>query len=400
MEIGGSQLNAIEIGEAVQALGHRVLLVAEDGQLSANAENAGLEHFRVSERRSRPSPGVMKSLTTLVRERNIDVVHGYEWPPAIDAWLGPHLRSQTPVVATVMSAVVAPFLPRSMPLVVGVEELRRKCLTQGFRSVSLIEPPVNVHANSPAWDGSAFRNRYQISADTILVVVVCRLARELKLEGLLAACRTIGKLAGEGARIRLAIVGDGPVRAEVTAAADRANAQIGSKSPIIMTGELSDPRTAYAAADIMLGMGGSALRGLAFGKPLVVQGERGFWKLCSPQSVAEFLESGWYGLGDGRSGDEALLAALKPVLASQELRTQLGAFGRKLIVDRFSLEHAANLQLHIYERAIALNSRPKALEVMRTAWGATQHKLQRRWRRTWGASPADDFNAVSQQLKR
>ena len=109
MELGGSQLNAIEIGQATQALGHNVVLVAEDGALSPIAEKAGLEHIKISTRRSRPSPGVMNVLSRLVERRRIDIVHGYEWPPAIDAWLGPHRALGTPVIATVMSAAVAPF---------------------------------------------------------------------------------------------------------------------------------------------------------------------------------------------------------------------------------------------------------------------------------------------------
>ncbi len=69
-----------------------------------------------------------------------------------------------------------------------------------------------------------------------------------------------------------------------------------------MTGQMTDPRDAYAAADIMLGMGGSALRAMAFAKPLVVQGERGYWRLLTPESLDFFLDKGWYWLGDGSDG--------------------------------------------------------------------------------------------------
>jgi glycosyltransferase involved in cell wall biosynthesis len=399
MEIGGSQLNAIEIGEAVQALGHSVLLVAEDGRLSPTAEKAGLEHIRVSERRGRPSLRVMRLLDTLVQERGIDVVHGYEWPPVLDAWLGPHLLHQTPIVATVMSAVVAPFIPRSIPLVVGVEKLRQECQADGFGVVTLLEPPVNIHANSPLFVQGDFRRVYGIDPDTILVAVVCRLARELKLEGLLTACRVVGKLAAEGKDVQLVIVGDGPVRAEVEAEAALANGHSGHRKAIIMTGELEDPRPAYASADITLGMGGSALRAMAFGKPLIVQGESGFWKLCSEASVSSFLDEGWYGLGDGRGGDAALRAALEPLLQSRDSRAKLGDFGRKLVVDRFSLEHAAEVQLNLYQKAIESNAAASASEVARTVWGVSRHNFRRKWVRRWCGNPSDDFNSIREQRK-
>ncbi|MDB5527027.1 MAG: group 1 glycosyl transferase [Devosia sp.] len=397
MELGGSQFNAIEIGQATQALGHNVLLLAEDGALSPIAEKAGLEHIRVSTRRSRPSPGVMSSLTRLVEQRGIDIVHGYEWPPAVDAWLGPHRVLGTPVMATVMSAAVAPFLPRSMPLVVGVDLLRQRCLDDGFQSVGLIEPPVDVHANSPEFDGLGFRASLQLAPDTTLIVVVCRLVRELKLEGLLVACRTIGRLAAEGRSVHLAIVGDGPARAEVEAAAGAANAMSGT--PVVsLLGELQDPRPAYASADIVLGMGGSALRGLAFGKPLIVQGEAGFWKLCDPTTVSQFLDAGWYGLGGGEDGGDALRGALEPLMSNAAQRQHLGGFGRQLIVDRFSLESAARTQVSLYEKAISQSARAKAGEIARVSWGVGRHYVRRRLARAFRLpTPADDFNALKRQ---
>ncbi len=240
--------------------------------------------------------------------------------------------------------------------------------------------------------------QHGVGADTLLIVVVNRLARELKLEGMLTACRVIGEMAREGMDIRLAIVGEGPVRGEVEAAAALANKAAG-RNAVFLTGELQDPRPAYAGADIILGMGGSALRGMAFGKPLVVQGEGGFWRLCEEHSVGYFLEAGWYGLGNGEIGDDALREALRPLLRSPDTRTKLGAFGRKLVVDRFSLESAARLQLSIYEKAVELNAATRISELVRTLHGLGRHKVRRRWERLWGTAPADDFNAIREQKK-
>lgn len=396
MEIGGSQLNAIEIGAAVQRLGHEVILVGEPGPLAATAGRLGLEHCVIPERRWRPSLPVIRLLLDLVRRRGIDVVHGYEWPPVLEAWLGPHLLRGTPVVGTVMSAAVAPFLPRSLPLVVGTEQLHRICVSDGYPCVTLLEPPVDVESNAPDFDGAPFRAALAIEPDMLLVVVVCRLARELKLEGLLTACRTIGQLAREGVPVRLLIVGDGPVRAQVEEEAARANALAGA-SAVVLTGELQDPRPAYASADIMLGMGGSALRGMAFGKPLIVQGERGFWQLCDEESVGQFLEGGgWYGLGEGGDGFNQLRTQMLPLLADPELRARLGRFSRALVVDRFSLDRAARIQLNVYEAAAKESARPAAGEMARTLAMLGSYKLHRRWERLRGVAPADDFNALQQ----
>ena len=52
--------------------------------------------------------------------------------------------------------------------------------------------------------------------------------------------------------------------------------QTAGRQVVLLTGEIADPRPAYAAADVVVGQGGSALRGMAFGKPLVVVGEGRF----------------------------------------------------------------------------------------------------------------------------
>ena len=196
---------------------------------------------------------------------------------------------------TVMSMAVAPFLPKMVPLIVGTERLRERCQANSFQDVTLIEPPVNIHLNSPSFDAGDFRTRYGIPNNSILVAVVCRLVPELKLEGLLCACRVIGQLRTEGYNVHLAIVGDGPARTDVEQEAACANSL--SSNSVSLIGALDDPRAAYATADIILGMGGSALRGMAFAKPLIVQGEAGFWKLCDSSSLSMFLDAGWYGIG-------------------------------------------------------------------------------------------------------
>lgn len=393
MEIGGSQINAIEIGAAVQSRGHQVLLVAEDGQLTPAAKRAGLEHIRISERRRAPSLSTMNLLVDLVRRRNIDVVHGYEWPPVLDGWFGPHFRLFTPMVATVMSMSVAPFLPKSVPLVVGTARLREHCLRNRFSQVTLIEPPVDIHANSPSFDARDFRSRYGIPPNAVLVTVVCRLVRELKLEGLLSACRVIGNLARSGANVHLAIVGDGPARSDVEHEAALANSY--SAKVVTLTGALVDPRPAYAAADILLGMGGSALRGMAFAKPLIVQGEAGFWKLCDEKTLPNFLADGWYGIGNGQNGVSELTAALDGLVQSSDMRQRLGKFGRELVVNRFSLESAANTQLSVYELATQSDQSRCHSEFARTLLGLGRHKVKRKLTRIWTSTPADDFNSLA-----
>jgi hypothetical protein len=109
----------------------------------------------------------------------------------------------------------------------------------------------------------------------------------------------------------------------------------------------------YAMADIVLGMGSSALRGMAFAKPLVVQGEQAFWQLLTPESLPKFLDEGWYSRGDGVDGPGKLAAILGPLSRDPERRASLGALGRSVVTERFSLAAAGRKQAEIYAGMLA-----------------------------------------------
>jgi glycosyltransferase involved in cell wall biosynthesis len=217
----------------------------------------------------------------------------------------------------------------------------------------------------------------------------------LKLEGILTAVDVVGELAEE-LPVRLVIAGDGKARASVEERAAKANARAGRRA-VVLVGELFDPRPAYAAADIVLGMGGSALRALAFGVPLVVQGERGFWELLTPDSCDLFLQQGWYGVGDGTGGGDRLSAILRRLVPDRDTRANLGTYGRELAIDRFSLQRAAQTQVEIYREALAGGGSAlrQTVDGARSAAGVFTHKVRQKYRGLRGTRAADDFNTVT-----
>jgi phosphatidyl-myo-inositol alpha-mannosyltransferase len=405
MEIGGSQLNAVEAAAAVRDRGHEVLVISRPGPLVDTVRQLGLVHIQLDpQSRRRPSPRAAVQLSWLAKRHHIDVVHGYEWPPVLEAFAGPRLLLGLPVVATVNSGRVAPFLPRTLPLIVCAEDIRRQAVAAGHGQVTVLEPTVDTVANSPGVDGAGFRHQYGLAERIPLVAVVCRLARQFKLEGLLAACDAVAELARSGLPVQLAIVGDGLERGTVQQAAAAANAHAG-RQVVVLTGELQDPRPAYAAADVMLGMGGSALRAMAFAKPLVVQGERGFWEPLTPDSAPAFLARGWYGLGPGTAGRaegaRRLQEILRPLLADPASWPRLGALGRRIVTERYSLDSAATLLEEVYTAAIRPQRVPAVrlvAEAGRSGAGVVVHQLRRKWQRRLGTVAVDDMNTVQETV--
>jgi glycosyltransferase involved in cell wall biosynthesis len=396
MEVGGSQLNAVQLAGAIRDRGHEVIVLSEAGPLAGRLEKMGLEHVELPLHRRRPSPQVIRTISRLVRQRGIDVVHGHEWPPIIEAFLGRVFLHHTPVVGTVMSMSVAPFLPRSLSLTVGTDLIRHAAIAAGHRRVILLEPPVDTKADNPGVDGRHFRAERGVQPNEVLIAMLCRLVPDLKLEGLLSACDAVRGLAVAGKPVRLMIVGDGRARGDVAGRAADVNAAVGYEA-VLLTGEMADPSPAYAAADVIIGQGGSALRGMAFAKPLVVIGEEGFSELLTPESSPTFLQQGWYGLGTGSlgTGVPALRLALERLVSSPELRCELGLFGRRLAEERFSLDHAAEILENMYFSAVQnpVSFERLLADFVHVSAGVIGNKLQRKYRRWLGAAPTEDSNA-------
>ncbi|MEC5184930.1 glycosyltransferase involved in cell wall biosynthesis [Cryobacterium sp. MP_3.1] len=390
--IGGSQLNAIEIAAALQRRGHRVIVFGTPGALVQRIADLGLEFVAAPRPGRRPSPRVARALADLVVERKIDVLHGYEWPPALECILASRLQPSAVAVSTVMSMAVAPFLPKSLPLAVGTEAIAAAERAFGRSSVSLLEPPVDLTENHP---GAVPAGVFGAGDDGLFTVgMVTRFAHQLKLEGILTAIDTVGALARHTA-IRLVIAGDGPAREEVAARAAHVNANSGAGT-VVLLGEVTDPRPVYESADVMLGMGGSALKALAFAKPLVVQGEGGYWELLTPDTLPEFLWAGWYGVGESaETGPARLEGILRQLLEDAGLRAEVGAFGLATVHGRFSVEAAAVTQLAIYRAALQLRV-TRGQQVRHDAAALTRYARYyagKRVRRLIGIEQTDDFNA-------
>lgn len=387
LEVGGSQINAIEIGAAVARQGHEVIVFGPDGDLRQMVLELGLEFVQGPARgEPRVSARAAAAVSRLVRNRRIDLVHAYEEIPAMDVAVGSHLWQGVPLLTTVMSMSVSKFLPTHLPLIVGTKEI-----ADGERPrrpwVELIEPPVDTDANAPVENNEAARARFGLAPEDYAVFSVSRLVPSLKLEGILAAVRAVRLIGAEHPRLRLCVVGDGVARDVVARAADETNAALG-RPAVAVVGQMIDPRDAYAAADVMIGMGGSALRSMAFAKPLIVQGERGFWLPLKPETLDVFLRQGWYGIGDGIDGASRLAALLHELLTSPQDRRRLGAFGRDIVTERFSLDAAAKRQVEIYHAV--LDRRPSlSRRVMAVAEGSAHYAWFRAaWlRRLVGKAP-------------
>ena len=350
LQLGGSQINTVDLGVELRDRGHDVTLWAIDAKryeatIDAHAAAAGFEiELLAAEHTVRAQA---RHVRDLVDRLDADVLHVHHE----NHWLGPVAAVATrsrPGCASVVTNWMMEhthYLPRHASLIVGFPRLRDEAASHRPGPVFVLEPPVNTDRDRvDDADSLVFRRGHGIDDDELLAVIVSRVDHDMKLVAIEHAitATTVADLA----RLRLVIVGDGEAMPEVERAVRDANDALGREA-VLTVGAMSDPRPAYGAADIVFGMGGSALRGLAFGKPLIVQGDGTYTETFDPDSAAAFFEHGFHGAATDDPTAEAFARRIR-ALVDPAVRERLGTFGRTVIDERYSLDVLAGRLEQIY----------------------------------------------------
>jgi glycosyltransferase involved in cell wall biosynthesis len=374
LSLGGSQINAIDLAAGAAEAGHEVVVYGVPGPLVDYIEKRGLDFVPARRLRYRPAPSRVGQMATVARRRRIDLVHAYEWPPCLEAYYGAHLGLGLPLLCTVMSMTVSPLVPRSVPLVMGTAELGELALRTHRAPVWVLEPQIDTDFDHPGIDGLPFREQHGVAPETPLLVTVSRLAVDFKLDALVRLIAAVDQLAGRFP-LRLLVVGGGPASDALKKRAARVNARW-DREVVGFTGQVSDPRSAYAAADVVAGMGSSALRAMSIGRPLVVQGDHAFSEICEPATMPHFLFEGFWGHGDNDPTADRLAGQIAELLEDDDRRAALGAFGRRTVEERFSLPRAVELQLEIYGEVLAHGRSASGVDAATVAGRALQLELR------------------------
>lgn len=367
---GGSQRNAVDLAMRLVQRGHEVTIATPE----AMALPPAISERVIGYGALRPSPTRISRIRSLVRSMKPDVVHAYEWPPILETLyaLGP--RSSVGVLGTVLSMSVAPETPRSVPLLVGTPSMRDRWQSEWHAPIDICLPPVDLAGDRrDPLAAARFRADLGIGRDEFVVVAVSRVARAMKLSGLLQTMRAVAQC---GAGIRLVIVGDGDAMPHVRAAARALNQMVGAPR-IGLTGARLDPRSAYSAADLVVGMGGSALRAMAHERPVIVVGESGFAQPADQQTIDHFGRFGFFGVGSDESDPVGALARqIDAIRNNPAYRHQLGRLGREYVAAHHSDDRITDGVEAALARSIHLGSRWQWTEALRAGAAASQREIR------------------------
>lgn len=354
LALGGTQLNALDFAVELNELGVTSYLRGPDDTVPDSGP--GLMEVaaeRGVEVEAFPAGGALladraPSMTRRAAELGVHLVHVYgEAADPRAAFWGPCRFGRRPLVQTIYEMAVDPRTYRHSALVIGTGYLRDE-LASRPGPTTLISPPVDLERDRPD-DRKAAKFLAEIgTASGPLVVIVSRLDRAMKAYPVEVAIRAVARLADLGAR--LVVVGTGEEAERLAAVADEVNRSVG-REVVRMHGPMGDPRPAYAAADIVLGMGGSAARALAFGRTLIVQGEHGTAEPFTPTTAASLYRRSFWSDAVEPEAVDVLVARLRDLAADPGSRADLGDFGRRFAVENFGLAAMTERLAGVYEEA-------------------------------------------------
>lgn len=379
--VGGATVNAIELAAQLRDdHGHEVVLFSEPGPMLNLVEEKRLRFLAAPEAHAHPSPARMRALREAVRHEVPDLLFVWDTWACIDAYFGVCLFMRLPMLVSDMQMHVTRLLPKKLSITFGTPELVDIAQASGWRRARLLLPPVDEVLNSPgAVDASVFRTQWGIQLGELTIVTVSRLAETIKTEGILRTIDAVRRLARDFP-LRLMVVGDGSARAQLAQRAELVNSELG-RTVVTLTGAMVDPRPAYAAADIVIGMGSSALRGMAFCKPVIVVGERGFSATFGPNTSGRFYREGMYGVGDGRADSESLIADIRRLARHPGVLPILGQYSRRFVERHFSLRVVAAQLSAICDETV--NEKPCRFDIVKDSLRTTAVYLRERrflWR--------------------
>jgi glycosyltransferase involved in cell wall biosynthesis len=264
-----------------------------------------------------------------------------------------HTRFQSPfrlhsaAMAIADYVVVRPFLRLNNPYVIPVDIFVREYVEArfGVRADRAIDIPVGIEpARFATADRSVMRERLGIGERPMILSV----GHVIPLRDRLALVEAIPQLLKSYPDLVVVVVGKIYDHRFIA----RAKA-LGVEHALITTGEVpKDDVPLYAAAadveghDLQgLGFGTASLEMLAAGIPVVsvVRADN--------YPTAHFVDGEHLVLA-ASSAPEVLAPAIARLLADPELRKRVGAGGRRLIEEQFSMESVTERHIELYQRAI------------------------------------------------
>jgi glycosyltransferase involved in cell wall biosynthesis len=337
-----------------------VLTLRAGGAIEGELRAAGVPVSSLDMPRSLAAPATWRAIIRAaqrLRANRVEVVHGYQWRPALVGVLVARLARVPLVLASKRSLTGTDAsaqrawrrIARSVDTVlVNARALQEEGERLGMRCRwSLLRNGIDVGAFALGPATAAGKGALGLAGDRPVIGAVGRLEWRKGHDVLVEA---MGALAADGRRPQLLVVGDGPAREALVRQAET----LGVASDVRFTGTLDDVRPALAAMDVFVlpsreeGMSNALMEAMAAGRPIVATDVGG---------NGEVLERGRHGILV-RAGDAAAIAdAIRQILAEPATAEARARDARAFVGDRWGARRMVGELEAFYEERMAVHRR-------------------------------------------
>ena len=358
LDIGGAETHIVELVKQLKKQGHDIAVVSNGGVYVPEITAAGIRHYQAPmHRRSvgdmRKSRAVLKRV---IQQEKPDVVHAHA---RIPAFLCGTLHKQMgfPFVTTAHwvfnSKGVLRYLTDWGQRTVAVSNDIKDYLIREYQipdeHISITINGIDTDKFSPEVSRDRILNEFSLDGAKPIISYVSRMDedRALVARQMIEIAPRLDK-AVPG--VQMLIAGGGNVYQELKEKSEQVNRQLG-RTCIVMPGARTDINEIAAAGDVFVGVSRSALEAMSAAKPVIVAGNEGYHGLFTQDKLEEAMLGNFCCRGLPMSDPETLLRDLTEVLScNAEKKAELGACGRQVILDHYSVRRMAQDCLDMYQK--------------------------------------------------
>ncbi len=333
----------------LRARGHAAELVApRDSALAERALESGVPVHITDRFLMRLQAGLV--LRRLLGEGRFDLVHANEPHALTAAWLaGAHRH--VPVVVSRRVGYPLTGYPlslaryRASSRVIAISHwVAENVAVSGLpkEKISVVYEGVEIPAVPTAEERRRARERWGAKEETQLLGSIGVFLPDKGHELLI---RALAILRAELPRVRLLLVGDGPLKPRL----ERVARGLGVGNAVLFPGFVKDIEAVYMALDVFLfpsrfeGLGTSLLAAMSYGVPSIALDRCAF---------GEIIEQERSGLLVSEPGVTEMRSAIAAILGDADLARRLGRAARQRVIQKFSADEMVEGTLRVYEKVL------------------------------------------------